>query len=111
MTKKNIPKKQAAKSILKKTPLKKENLDDIANSAKMPSNEKEVIEELVSELNISDNYKKTEKKLKKDKLDEEDALSLDVKPDKYYSAKEKELEEDEHGGNFEESSGAFGHRT
>lgn len=111
MAKKNIPKNLVAKRIPKKIPLGKQTLDEIAKEVHIPSNEKEVIEELVSELKISDNYKKIEKKLKKDKQDEEDALELGIRPDKYHSAKENEDIENEHGGNLEESSGAFGHRT
>ena len=111
MAKKNIPKKQVQKSIPKKAFLGKETLDEIAKDAHIPSDEKEVIEELVSELKISDDYKKIEKKLKKDKQDEEDAIELGVNPDQYHSAKENEDVENEHGGNFEETGGTFGHRT
>ena len=111
MVKKNIQQKHTTKDISKKVVSAEKNLEGIAKGVHIPSNEKEVIEELVSELKISDDYVKIEKKLKKQKIDEEDALSLGVHPDKYHSAKEKEDSDNEHGRNFEESSGTFSHNV
>ncbi len=112
MTKKIINRKNytSVKRVIPKSRQDNLSLEQKMTGVKIPENKEEVIEELMSELNVSDSYKRTEKKLKKELLDEEDALDLGIKPNNYYSAKEKEDEEDELGGTFEESSGSFGHR-
>lgn len=99
----NIDKKNFSKRPI----LNDEVLDDKVKDAKIPSNKEEVVEEMINELKVSEDYKIIEKKSKKQKIDEDDAIDLGVHPDNYYSAKEKEDEEDERGGVFEEASGSY----
>ena len=76
------------------SPLEKE----VMHSHKKDVDEvKEVIEGLVSEIEPNKVYEKIEKKLKEKELDEKEAMALGFKADNYYSAKEREDEENELG--------------
>ena len=78
-------------------------------TAHIPQSEEEVIEEMIGELKVSCNYQVLEKDLKKQLKDEKDALELGIKSDNYYTAKQKEDEEDSLG-ETEENSGSMGSR-
>lgn len=88
----------------------KDSLEKKADSVKkVVDEEKEVIEHIISEIKVSEYYKKEEKQLKKKDLDEKDAEELGFKPDNYYSsAKSKEDGENDLTMDIEGSSGSIG---
>jgi len=77
------------------------------NSKKEVEEIKDVIEGLISELEPNKIYEKIERKLKTRELDEKEAKDHGFKPDNYYTAKEKEDEENELERNIEGSSGTM----
>lgn len=98
----NIEKKVIISDDSKISPLEKK-----AHFDKKRDEVKEVIEELISELEPNRIYEKIEKKLKEKELDEKEAIELGFKPDNYYSAKEKEDEENDLERNIEGSTGSM----
>lgn len=99
-----VEKKIEKSEISKFSPLEK----TLHHSSKKEVDEVDrVIKEIVSEIKLDENYKKIEKKINEKELDEKEAMELGFKPDNYYSAKEKEDEENELDRNIEGSTGTM----